>query len=154
MLAEILSAYTGPRGILFDQPDVVAGAATVLVDAGVLDRVEIVSGSFFEAVPAGADAYVLRRILHDWQDPECVRILDQIRRVIPDDGRLVVIEGIVGPPNEEPIVKLLDLMMLVSAGGKERTEREWSDLFAAGGFRLAGTARSSASSHVLVAEPA
>jgi O-methyltransferase domain len=83
-----------------------------------------------------------------------VRILDQIRRVIPDDGRLVVIEGIVGPPNEEPIVKLLDLMMLVSAGGKERTEHEWSELVAAGGFRLARTAHSSASSHVLVAEPA
>ena len=154
MLAEILSSYAGPRGILFDQPDVVAGATTVLVGAGVLDRVEIVSGSFFEAVPVGADAYVLRRILHDWQDAECVRILDQIRRVIPDDGRLVVIEGIVGPPNEEPVVKLLDLMMLVSAGGKERTEQEWSELLAAGGFRLARTARSSASSHVLVAEPA
>jgi hypothetical protein len=65
-----------------------------------------------------------------------------------------VIEGIVGPPNEEPIVKLLDLMMLVSAGGKERTEHEWSELFAAGGFRLARIARVSASSHVLVAEPA
>ena len=153
VLAEILAAYPGPRGILFDQPEVVAGAAAVLAGSGVLDRVEIVGGSFFEAVPA-ADAYVLRRVMHDWQDPECVQILDQIRQVIPDDGRLIVIEGIVGAPNDDPLVKFLDLMMLVSAGGKERTEREWNELLAAGGFRLAQTVRSSASSHVLEAEPA
>ena len=123
-------------GILFDQPAVVTGAADVLADAGVADRVEIVGGSFFDHVPGGADAYVLRRILHDWLDPEGVRILRQIRRVIPDDGRLLVIDGIVGPPNEDPLVKFLDLMMLISAGGKERTGDEWSELLAAGGFRL------------------
>ena len=83
-----------------------------------------------------------------------MQILDQIRQVIPDDGRLIVIEGIVGAPNDDPLVKFLDLMMLVSAGGKERTEREWNELLAAGGFRLAQTVRSSASSHVLEAEPA
>jgi hypothetical protein len=122
-----LRAHPRSRGILFDQPDVASRAAEVLADAGVTDRVEIVGGSFFDDAPGGADAYVLRRILHDWLDNDCVRILLQIRRVIPQDGRLLVIDGIVGPPNEDPLVKFLDLMMLISAGGgeadRERVER-------------------------------
>jgi len=153
MLAEILRAHPGVHGILFDQPEVVSDALDVLADAGVADRVEIVGGSFFDHVPGGADAYLLRRILHDWVDSECVRILRQIRRVIPDDGRLLVIDGIVGPPNEDPLVKFLDLMMLVSAGGKERNGNEWSELLAAGGFRLQGASRGSVNSHVIEAIP-
>ena len=153
MLAEILRAHPGVHGILFDQPEVVSDAVDVLADAGVADRVEIVGGSFFDHVPAGADAYLLRRILHDWLDPDCVRILRQIRRVIPDDGRLLVVDGIVGPPNEDPLVKFLDLMMLVSAGGKERTGNEWSELVAAGGFRLQRASRGSVNSHVIEAIP-
>ena len=83
-----------------------------------------------------------------------MRILHNVRRAIPDHGRLVVIDGVVGPPNEGPLVKFLDLMMLVSAGGKERTEADWRDLLGAGGFRLERTTRGSASSDVLVAAPA
>jgi hypothetical protein len=82
-----------------------------------------------------------------------LRILRQIRRVIPRQGRLLVIDGIVGPPNEDPLVKFLDLMMLVSAGGRERTESEWTDLLSAGGFRLQATTRGSVNSHVLEAAP-
>jgi hypothetical protein len=142
------------HGILFDQPDVVAGAPNVLADSSVADRVEIVAGSFFDDVSAGADAYVLRRILHDWPDPECVRILERIRHVFPADGRLLVIDAIVGPPNEDPLVKFLDLMMLLSAGGRERTEAELRDLLAVGRFRLVRTTRGSANSHVLDGIPA
>jgi hypothetical protein len=154
LLAVILRAHPRLQGILFDQPEVVAGAVDVLADAGVADRVEIVGGSFFDEVPSGADAYVVRRILHDWPDRECVRILHSVRRVIPDDGRLLVIDAIVGPPNEDPLVKFLDLMMLVSAGGMERTEDEWRDLLSAGGFQLERAARGSASSQVMEAVPA
>jgi hypothetical protein len=121
---------------------------------GVDDRVEVGAGSFFDGVPANADAYLLRRILHDWPDRECIEILRRIREVIPTDGRLLVIDAIVGPPNEDPLVKFLDLMMLVSAGGKERTADEWSDLLTAGGFRLERTTPASANSHVLEATPA
>ncbi|MGH9272574.1 MAG: methyltransferase [Ilumatobacteraceae bacterium] len=154
MVATILRACPHVRGILFDQPDVVVGSAEVLANAGVADRVEVVAGSFFEVVPGGADAYLLRRVLHDWPDRECGLILQQIRDVIPADGHLIVIDAVVGAPNEDPLVKFLDLMMLVSAGGKERTEPEWIDLLAAGGFRLEHIARGSANSHVLDASPA
>jgi hypothetical protein len=153
LLVEILRVHPHSRGILFDQPEVVLRAPEVLADAGIAERVEVVGGNFVDHAPAGADAYVLRRILHDWVDSDCERILDRIRRVIPADGRLVVIDGIVGPPNEDPLVKFLDLMMLVSAGGRERTESEWSDLLAASGFRLQGTTRASVTSHVLEATP-
>jgi hypothetical protein len=153
MLAEILRAHPRSRGILFDQPDVVRGAPDVLAEAGVAGRVEIVAGSFFDNAPPGADAYLLRRILHDWPDPQCVLILGKIRRVLPDDGRLLVIDGIVGPPNDDPLVKFLDLMMLVSAGGRERTEGEWRNVLSSAGFRLERTTRGSASTHVLEAVP-
>ncbi len=134
MLATILAQHPGVRGILFDQPQVVAEAAQVLQDAGVADRVTIEAGSFFERVPSGPDLYILRRILHDWMDPECTRILRCIREAMTPDARLVVIDCVVGPPNEDPLAKFLDLTMLVLVEGKERTESEWTG--AARGRRL------------------
>ena len=154
LLVHILQAHPAVSAILFDQPAVVRGAAAVLSAAGVEDRVDIVAGSFFDEVPPGADAYVLRRILHDWPDDDCVRILQRVRAVIGDDGRLIVIDGVVGPPNEDPHVKFLDLMMLVSAGGRERTETEWRELIADGGFQLQRITPGSTNSHLLEATPA
>jgi hypothetical protein len=153
VLAALLDAAPSARGILFDQPQVVAEAPPVLEDAGVADRVTVVGGSFFEEVPGGADLYVLRRILHDWEDEEAGRILRSVRRAMADGAHLLVIDAVVGPPGEDPLPKFLDLMMLVSAGGRERTEAEWEALLAAGGFRLVATAQASASSAVLEAVP-
>src|SRR5688572_7531086 len=82
LLASILGRYPGARGVLFDQPHVVAGAAAVLREAGVADRCEVVSGSFFESVPAGGDAYLLKQIVHDWEDPEAAALLRVCRRAI------------------------------------------------------------------------
>ena len=135
LLAAILLEHPHLRGILFDQPAVVANPEE-LDRAGVMDRCEVVGGSFFDAVPGGADVYLMKAILHDWEDAECVAILGNIRREIPDDGVLLVVERVVGPPNEDLEGKMSDLHMLVMPGGRERTAPEWTALFDAGGFRL------------------
>jgi hypothetical protein len=154
LIAAILQAYPDSRGILFDQPQVVANAAPVLEGAGVADRVELLGGNFFDNVPDGADAYILRRILHDWVDDKCVEILRCIRSAMTNEATLLVIEGVVGRPNEDPVIKFLDLMMLVSAGGRERTETEWRALLSESGFRLEQMVPATANSHLLVALPA
>jgi O-methyltransferase/methyltransferase family protein len=136
LLSAILRKHPESRGILFDQPHVVAAARTILEREGVADRVRIESGSFFERVPSGADAYVMRRTLHNWLDTEAVAILRCCRAAMRPDARLLLIESVVGPPNADPQSKFSDLGMLVSPGGRERTESEWSALLAEGGFKL------------------
>lgn len=151
LLAAVLAAHPGVRGVLVDQEHVVAGAAPLLAD--VADRVEVVAGDFFAAVPRGADAYLLRRILHDWTDADADRILRRLHEAMAPGARLVVVDAVVGPPGTDPHSTFLDLMMLVSAGGRERTEPEWRSLLAAAGFRLESATRATEDSHVLVAVP-
>jgi SAM-dependent methyltransferase len=143
--AAILQAYPDMRGILFDQPHVVAGAEPYLVAAGVKERCETVGGDFFEAVPDGGDAYFLSRIIHGFDDDNARRILRNCRRVLPTTGKLLVWEVILperavaqpGPPlGPDPI--LWDLGMMVLAGGRERTGAEFRTLFAEAGVRLTG----------------
>ena len=136
MLAAVLRAHPHIRGTLFDQPDVVAGAKAVLVEYGVIDRCNVVGGSFFETVPEGADAYLMRVVIHDWEDDEAIAILKVCRRAIPENARLLLIERLVAPPNEMPATKFVDLNMLVSPGGRERTREEFADLIAKSGFEL------------------
>jgi hypothetical protein len=136
MLAAVLAAHAGGRGILFDQPHVVARAEPVLRAAGVADRCETASGSFFDGVPGGGDAYILKAILHDWNDDASISILRRCRQAISANGKLIVIERIIAPPNEIPEGKFSDLNMLVEPGGEERTSEEFDALFAAAGFRL------------------
>ena len=152
-LASILRAFPQTRGLLFDQPQVVANAGAVLDAAGVAERVEVTSGSFFESVPTGADAYMLRRVLHDWMDAEATEILRCVRRSMSTDDLVLVVDAVVGPPNDDPLVKFLDLMMLVSEGGRERSEPEWRALLAAAGFGLVGTTRATPNLHVIEAAP-
>ena len=130
-LAAILERYPDARGILFDQPHVVRGAV-------VPERVEVVAGSFFDAVPAGGDAYVLKAIVHDWEDEESIAILRACREAIAPDGSLLVVERLLGAPNERPEAKFSDLNMMVAPGGRERTLEEYGALFEAAGFRLVG----------------
>jgi hypothetical protein len=136
MLAAILRAHPHLSGTLFDQSDVVAGAKAVLVERGVIDRCNIVGGSFFEAVPEGADAYLMRVVIHDWEDDEAIAILKVCRRAMRETAKLLLIERLVGPPNEMPATKFSDLNMLVSPGGRERTREGFSDLLAKSGFEL------------------
>ena len=128
LLAAILAKHPGVRGVLFDQPHVVAGAGEVLRAAGVAARCEVVAGSFFEAVPGGGDAYILKAILHDWADAEAVAILRVCRRAMGTDGTLLVIGREIGPPNEGAEGKLVDLQMMVMHGGQERTTEEYAAL--------------------------
>jgi O-methyltransferase domain/Dimerisation domain len=137
LLAAVLAAHPRVRGILFDQPAVVAEAGPILERAGVADRTEVVGGDFFASVPA-ADAYVMKAILHDWSDADSIRILRSIRSAAPPDARLLIAERVLGGPNDDLDGKLMDLHMLVMPGGLERTLDEWRDLFAAGGWTLTG----------------
>jgi hypothetical protein len=146
-LSAVLDANPATRGILFDQPHVVAGA-----DVG--ERCEVVGGSFFEAVPGGADGYLLKAVLHDWEDDEALRILARCRAAISDDGALLVVERDLGAANEDADAKLADLNMLVGPGGRERTRDQFAALFAAGGFELVGATPSAIGLTVFEGRPA
>lgn len=141
-LAGILTRYPGMQGVLFDQPHVVASAPVLLEQAGVVDRCRIEGGSFFERVPAGGDAYILKSILHDWDDEDATTILRRVREAMPKNGTLLVVEREVAGPNEGLWTKLSDLNMLAGPGGRERTREEFAALFATAGFRLSGVSPS------------
>jgi hypothetical protein len=137
LLATILKANPHAHGVLFDQPHVIAGSAPVLAAAGVADRCECIGGSFFEAVPPGCDVYMLKSVLHDWDNEQAISILRKCRAAMPANGRLLVVERVVGPPNEQPAAKLADLNMLVMLGARERTQQEFAELFDAANFTIA-----------------
>jgi hypothetical protein len=135
-LTSILGRYPAMRGVLFDQPHVVERASPVLEAAGVSGRCKVEGGDFFEAAPDGADAYLLGNILHDWDDAHAGRILDNLRRAMPAGARLLIVENVLPDGDGPSFGKLLDLHMMVVTGGRERTETEHRQLFAAHGFQL------------------
>ena len=136
MLAQILQKHPSMKGILFDLDHVVAGAAQTLKERGVADRCSTATGDFFTAVPAGGDAYIMKAIIHDWDDEKAARILENIRRVLPKDGRVLLVESVIPSGNEPGLGKIMDLEMLVMPGGKERTEAEFRALFDRAGYTL------------------
>lgn len=137
LLAAVLAATPHARGILFDQPDVIAGAGGPLKEAGVSDRCELDSGDFFESVPAGGDAYLLSNIIHDWDDEPSVQILANCRAAMADDGRVLLVEAVLPDKIEpSPTIKLMDLNMLVLSGGRQRTGAQFSELFQRVGLEL------------------
>jgi hypothetical protein len=136
LVAALLTAHRHLRGVVLDQSHVVAQAPAVLEAAGVADRAEVVAASFFEAVPAGADAYVMKAILHDWEDEEAQRILQCCRAAIPSHGVLLVVERDLGLPNQAPDAKFSDLNMMIGPRGRERTREEFAALLGASGFAL------------------
>jgi hypothetical protein len=136
LLVGLLQRRPGLRGIVFDQPQVVAEAAERIEAAGLARRCQTVAGSFFQGVPDGGDVYVLAYVLHAWDDPHAREILGRVRRVIPDHGRLLVVEEVLAPRNQ-PGGKVRDLL-LAAVGGRQRTEQEWRALLADSGFALAG----------------
>jgi hypothetical protein len=153
LLAAILAANPALRGVLFDQPHVLTGANDLLERAEVADRCEVVSGSFFEAVPGGANAYLLKSIVHDWDDTATVKILRACRAAIADTGRLLVVEPIIRPGNEPDPAKFSDLNMLVMLGGQERTTDDFEKLYAEAGFRLTGIIRTRSSMAIVEGIP-
>jgi O-methyltransferase domain/Dimerisation domain len=136
LLAQVLKAFPGVKGILFDVPAVINGAGALLEKEGVAARVEKVAGDFFAAAPRGAAGYMMKHIIHDWDDERAIKILSRIREAMPDGGKVLIIETVVPAGNEPHYSKVLDLEMLVSPGGLERTAEEYRELLAAAGLRL------------------
>lgn len=136
MLIQILQRHPQVRGTLFELPHVVAAAQANLAAAGISERCTVQTGSFFEGVPGGADLYLLSHIIHDWDEPSCLRILSHCREAMTPASRLLVIEMVVPGPNQPHPAKQLDLVMLTVPGGRERTEAEYGQLFEQAGLRL------------------
>jgi len=136
LITSILQKNPQTKGVLFDAPVVIEGARQKLESAGVADRCETVPGDFFQAVPAGGDAYVMKWIIHDWEDEKAIKILKNCREHMQPNKRLIVVDCVV-PENDEPdFSKTFDLNMMVMTGGKERTAAEFRELLAAAGFKL------------------
>lgn len=135
MLAGFLKVNPQIRGILFDLPQVIEGAPELLWREGVADRVEMVAGDFFREVPA-ADAYMMKFIIHDWDDERAVKILQNINRAMNENGKVLLVEMVVPVGNEPHFAKIQDLEMLVSPGGVERTEEEYRELLTQAGLKL------------------
>ena len=155
LLADILREHPGTEGILLDVPEVAAGARATMNEAGVQDRCRVVEGDFFEHVPGGGDAYVLKLILHDWDDERATRILMNCREAMPSDATLLVANSVIPPGNEPYIGKMVDIVMLVmTPGGKERTEDEFRQLFAGAGFELTRTIPTPSYLYLLEGRPA
>jgi hypothetical protein len=136
MLAAILTRHAGVRGVLYDLPHVLRDAPTLLQSRGVADRVTLEPGSFFERVPAGGDAYVMSHIIHDWTEEQCLTILGHCRKEMTPASRVLIVEMVLPPGNAPHPGKLLDIMMLVGPGGRERTEQEYAELLGKAGLRL------------------
>jgi len=138
LLATILRRHRRLRGVLYDQPQVVASATKsgFVTAKGIATRCTIEGGSFFESVPKGADAYIMKYILHDWNDEQCVTILRHCRAALAPGGRILVAEHVIRPGNQADWGKLLDINMLALTGGQERTRDEFRTLFARAGLRL------------------
>jgi hypothetical protein len=153
LLAAVLARYPAIQGILFDRPHVVEQAERHLRAAGMRDRCVLAGGDFFAAVPPGGDVYLLRHIVHDWDDDRAVRILACCRRAMQRPARLLLIESIVEPGNDLSLAKVFDLVMLAVTGGMERTEAEYRELCAAAGFRLTRVVPTPAGIHVIEAAP-
>jgi hypothetical protein len=150
LLSRLLEAVPMARGVLFDLPEVVEGARATLAARGLANRCVLVGGSFFDAVPSGGDGYIMKWILHDWDDAACLRILRNIRSVIPTDGRVVVVDRLlperVTDNTSFRVNLLMDLTMLMTHRGRERTENEFRRLFEETGFALAPV-RTTATGH-------
>ena len=129
LLTGVLEAHPSMRGVLFDLPHVIAGAIKT-------DRLEFATGDFFAAVPSGGDAYIMKHIIHDWDDERALTILKNIKKAMNPGGRVLVVEAVIADGNNQDFGKLLDIEMLVSPGGKERTAAEYEDLFSRAGLRL------------------
>jgi O-methyltransferase len=135
LLAQILKANPNLSGLLFDVAPVVEGATALLEREGVNTRVERVAGNFFQSVPR-ADAYIMKHIIHDWDDERASLILKNINAAMGEDGRVLIVETIIPEGNEPHYSKLLDLEMLTSPGGIERTAEEYAALLASAGLKL------------------
>jgi hypothetical protein len=135
LLAAVLEANPEMQGVLFDAPSVIEGARSQVAATKAAARCELVGGDFFASVPSGADAIMMKHIIHDWNDENSLKILKNCHAALPAGGKLLVIDPVILPGNEPALGKLLDIQMLL-IGGRERTEAEFRALFDAAGFEV------------------
>lgn len=136
LLTGVLAKAAGAKGVLYDLPHVVKDAPALIQSRGLTDRVKIESGSFFDRVPVGGDAYLLSHIIHDWSEAQCLTILGNVRKAMNPGGRVLLVEMVLPPGNDPHPGKMLDIMMLVGPGGQERTEQEYKALLDKAKLRL------------------
>jgi len=135
VLIAALKRHPGMRGVLFDLPAVVDRARPAIESASLADRCRLAGGNFLESVPRGADAYLLRHVVHDWRDPDAVTILRNCRAAIKPGGKVLIVEIVVPTGNDPSFAKWMDLMM-ITYGGKERTEKQYRELFSHAGLQF------------------
>jgi O-methyltransferase domain len=140
LLAAVLTAHPALRGVLLELPGAVRAARVRLTDAGLLDRAELVAGSFFDDVPGGGDVYVLARVLHNWADEHAVAILHRVRQAMPDRARLIVLERFRSEGGGSVTTAMVDLLMLGLMDGRQRTEAEYVALLDQAGFKVLAVA--------------
>nr|AIH14735.1 N-methyl transferase [Hapalosiphon welwitschii UH IC-52-3] len=136
LLASILKAYPTCKGVLYELPSVSTGAVDLIKAEGLQDRCEIVGGNFLESVPAGGDVYMIKSVIHNWDDENAITILKNCHRGMKENGKLLVVEAVIQPGNKPCAGKFHDLAMMLVLNGRERTEKEYQALFEASGFQL------------------
>ena len=137
LLSAILHEYPGLKGILFDRKESITKAESIFIKFGVKEKIKTIPGDFFESAPDGADVYLLKNILHNWSDEDCVRILNTIKKVLPGKGKILIIEMVINEDNKPSFSKLIDIQMMVfMKGGKERTRSEYETILTNAGFRI------------------
>jgi O-methyltransferase/methyltransferase family protein len=153
LITSILKANPQAFGVLYDSEQVISGARPKLEGEGIGDRCAAVAGDFFQSVPAGGDIYIMKWIIHDWDDERATRILKNIRSQIPQNGRLIIVDAVIPEGNEPDFSKFMDLNMMVMTGGKERTAKEFDRLLAGAGFRFLRAIPTDLPTSIVEAEP-
>ena len=153
LLATILTKNPHLRGTLYEVPHVLEGAANGPLKP-VIARCTLVAGDMFSSVPAGADAYIMKHIIHDWPDDLCLKILKACRKGVDSGGRLLVVDNVIQPGNDFAPGKFLDLQMLIFPGGCERTEKQFRNLLAAAGWQLSRIIPTTAADSIVEGVPA
>ena len=153
MLAHILARHLQPKGVLFDLPQATTDAPTLLRARGVHDRVTIEHGSFFEAVPAGGDAYILSHVIHDWSEDQCLSVLGNCRKAMRPTSRLLLVELVLREGNA-PGFGSADMVMMVFTGGEERTARQYKGLLVRAGLKMTRVVPTASSVSIVEAVPA
>ncbi|MGD0438087.1 MAG: methyltransferase, partial [Bryobacteraceae bacterium] len=153
LLATILQRNPHLRGTLFDLQRVIDGAPNGPLQS-VMDRCTLASGDMFQEVPAGADAYIMKHIIHDWPDDACIKILRACRKAVNPAGKLLVVDHVIQSGNHFAPGKFVDLQMLIFPGGCERTEEQFRDLFASSGWQLTRIIPTAAADSIAEAVPA
>ena len=153
LITSILQANPNTKGVLFDAPQVIEAARPKIEAAGLADRCETVGGDFFKAVPPGGDLYMMKWIIHDWNDDQAITILRNCRNQMKPGGKLIIFDSVVPETNEPDFSKFFDLNMLVMTGGKERTKKEFAQILEAAGFKLLRVIPTEVPTSIVEAEP-